>query len=62
MTEIRANYDDIFARCDSTNSCFIHTPDPRAAMELTEAERNAFWEGVIELLGFGYGKAIFATS
>ena len=52
MTEIRANYDDIFARCDSTNSCFIHTPDPRAAMELTEAERNAFWEECYRTPGF----------
>ncbi len=52
MAEIRARYDEIFDLCDRTNNCFIHTPDPRAAMEMSEAERNAFWEECYRTPGF----------
>ena len=44
MAEIRKNYADIFARCQETVGCFIHAADPRSVFDVTEAERDAFWE------------------
>ena len=37
MRRIRANYAEIFARCQETFGCFIHVTDPRAALEVTQA-------------------------
>ncbi len=53
MQDIRARYDEIFRRCQETFSCFIHTPDPRSALEVSEAEREAFWEKLYAEPGFG---------
>lgn len=53
MREIRKNYPDIFKRCQETVGCFIHSPDPRSVFELTEAEREAFWEKQYNEPGFG---------
>ncbi len=53
MAEIRKNYDDIFARCQETVGCFIHAVDPRSALEVTEEEREAFWEQRYGEPGFG---------
>ncbi len=53
MREIRRNYTEIFARCQETVGCFIHTPDPRSVFEVTEAEREAFWEKLYGEPGFG---------
>ena len=53
MNRIRANYTDIFARCQETFGCFIHTADPRSALEVTEAEREAFWQKLYGEPGFG---------
>jgi cation diffusion facilitator CzcD-associated flavoprotein CzcO len=53
MAEIRANYADIFARCQETYGCFIHATDPRSALEVTEEEREAFWEKLYSEPGFG---------
>ena len=44
MDEIRKDYPNIFRRCQESTSCFLHSPDPRKAMELSDAEREAFWE------------------
>ena len=44
MQKIRENYTDIFARCQETVGCFIHATDPRSVFEVTEAEREEFWE------------------
>ena len=35
MSRIRANYPEIFARCQETYGCFIHSTDPRSALEVT---------------------------
>jgi cation diffusion facilitator CzcD-associated flavoprotein CzcO len=53
MREIRENYSDIFARCQETVGCFIHATDPRSVFEVTEAEREAFWEKRYGEPGFG---------
>ncbi len=53
MEAIRARYDEIFARCEQTFSCFLHTPDPRNTFDVTEDERNAFLEKLYSERGFG---------
>jgi cation diffusion facilitator CzcD-associated flavoprotein CzcO len=53
MNEIRANYTEIFARCEATFGCFIHAADPRATFEVTPEEREAFWEKLYSEPGFG---------
>jgi cation diffusion facilitator CzcD-associated flavoprotein CzcO len=53
MAEIRKNYTEIFARCQETYGCFIHTADPRSTFEVTEEEREAFWEKLYSEPGFG---------
>ncbi|HEY2539240.1 MAG TPA: NAD(P)/FAD-dependent oxidoreductase [Stellaceae bacterium] len=53
MRRIRANYPEIFARCQETYGCFIHATDPRATHEVTEEEREAFWAKLYGEPGFG---------
>ena len=53
MRRIRANYPEIFARCQQTYGCFIHATDPRATHEVTQEEREAFWEKLYSEPGFG---------
>jgi cation diffusion facilitator CzcD-associated flavoprotein CzcO len=53
MHRIRANYPEIFARCQETYGCFIHATDPRATHEVTQEEREAFWEKLYGEPGFG---------
>src|SRR5260370_9933998 len=52
MDRIRANYAEIFARCQETYGCFIHATDPRSAHEVTREEREAFWEKLYGEPGF----------
>jgi cation diffusion facilitator CzcD-associated flavoprotein CzcO len=53
MSRIRANYPEIFARCQETYGCFIHSTDPRSALEVIIEEREAFWEKLYGEPGFG---------
>ena len=53
MRRIRANYAEIFERCQQTYGCFIHATDPRATHEVTREEREAFWEKLYGEPGFG---------
>jgi cation diffusion facilitator CzcD-associated flavoprotein CzcO len=53
MRRIRADYQEIFARCQQTYGCFIHATDPRATNEVTPEEREAFWEKLYGEPGFG---------
>jgi cation diffusion facilitator CzcD-associated flavoprotein CzcO len=53
MRRIRANYPEIFARCQETYGCFIHATDPRSVFEVTQEEREAFWEKLYGEPGFG---------
>ena len=59
MRQIRARYPEIFARCHETPGCFIHSPDPRSALEVTPEEREAFFEKLYSEPGFGIWQANF---
>jgi hypothetical protein len=34
-------------------ACFLHTPDPRGTFEVSDAERDAFFEQLYAVPGFG---------
>jgi cation diffusion facilitator CzcD-associated flavoprotein CzcO len=53
MNRIRDRYDEIFAICQETYGCFIHRADPRSTLEVSEEEREAFWEKLYGEPGFG---------
>jgi cation diffusion facilitator CzcD-associated flavoprotein CzcO len=53
MSRIRANYPEIFERCQETYGCFIHATNPRSTFEVTSEEREAFWEKLYGEPGFG---------
>jgi cation diffusion facilitator CzcD-associated flavoprotein CzcO len=59
MAEIRRRYPEIFKRCQETFACFLHTPDPRAAMESAPEEREALWEKLYSSKGFGMWQGNF---
>jgi len=59
MAEIRKTYPQIFERCRETFSCFLHTPDPRSALEVTPEEREATWEKLYNSPGFGLWQGNF---
>jgi hypothetical protein len=40
MSRIRANYLEIFERCQETYGCFTHATDPRSTFEVTSEERQ----------------------
>jgi cation diffusion facilitator CzcD-associated flavoprotein CzcO len=56
---IKAGYSEMFARCRETFACFIHTPDPRGTFEVSEAEREAFYEKLYSEPGFGIWQGNF---
>ena len=53
MAKIKASYDEIFARCKETPGGFIHGPDRRKFEEVSEQDRQAFWEELYASPGFG---------
>jgi cation diffusion facilitator CzcD-associated flavoprotein CzcO len=53
MARIRAGYPEMFQRCQETFACFLHTPDPRTTFEVSEQERQEFWEKLYASPGFG---------
>ena len=59
MERIRARYPEIFARCQETFACFVHTPNPRGTFEVTDEEREAFWEKLYAEPGFGIWQGNF---
>jgi cation diffusion facilitator CzcD-associated flavoprotein CzcO len=59
MRKIRDRYPEIFARCHETPGCFIHSPDPRSALEVTQEEREAFFEKLYGEPGFGIWQGNF---
>lgn len=59
MAGIRARYDEIFARCQETFACFLHTPDARGTFEVSAEEREAFWEKLYANRGFGLWQGNF---
>lgn len=57
--EIKATYPEIFARCRTTPGCFIHMADARGTFEVSEEERDAFYEKLYSEPGFGIWQANF---
>ena len=57
--KIKAGYPEMFARCQQTFACFLHTPDPRGAFEVTAEEREAFYEKLYAERGFGIWQGNF---
>jgi cation diffusion facilitator CzcD-associated flavoprotein CzcO len=57
--KIKAGYPEMFARCQETFACFLHTPDPRSAFEVTDEEREAFYEKLYGERGFGIWQGNF---
>ncbi len=56
---IKAGYPEMFARCQETFACFLHTPDPRGVFEVTDEEREAFYEKLYGERGFGIWQGNF---
>ncbi len=52
MADIRARYDEVFARCAETPGGFIHGPNRSKLAEIPETERLAFWEDLYAAPGF----------
>ncbi len=50
---IKAGYEDVFARCAESHGAFLHTADPRNALEVSAVEREAFYEKLYSEPGFG---------
>jgi cation diffusion facilitator CzcD-associated flavoprotein CzcO len=59
MRDIRARYPEILTLCRETPGCYIHSTDPRATLEATPEERNAFWEKLYAEPGFGIWQGNF---
>jgi cation diffusion facilitator CzcD-associated flavoprotein CzcO len=56
---IKAGYPEMFKRCRETFACFIHTPDPRGTFEVSDDEREAFFEKLYSERGFGIWQGNF---
>ncbi|KJC60868.1 cyclohexanone monooxygenase [Bradyrhizobium sp. LTSPM299] len=56
---IKAGYPEMFRRCQETFACFVHTPDPRGAFEVSDEEREAFYEKLYGERGFGIWQGNF---
>jgi cation diffusion facilitator CzcD-associated flavoprotein CzcO len=56
---IKAGYPEMFKRCQETFACFLHTPDPRGTFEVSDEEREAFFEKLYASPGFGIWQGNF---
>ncbi|MEM7749892.1 MAG: NAD(P)/FAD-dependent oxidoreductase [Pseudomonadota bacterium] len=59
METIRSGYAELFEHCRNTTACFVHSVDPRGTFEVTEEERNSFWESLYRGKGFGIWQGNF---
>ena len=50
--DIKARYPEILAKCRSSFVGFVHEPDPRSMFEVSEKEREAFFEEIWAEPGF----------
>ena len=53
QAEIKASYDEIFAKCKTSHGAFIHNPVREKAVDQTSDEREAFYEKLYGERGFG---------
>lgn len=58
--KIKRTYPEIFARCRETAGAFIHKADPRGALDVSDAEREALYEKLYGEPGFGIWQANFS--
>ena len=56
---LKASYPAMFEILRQTPGCYIHMTDPRGTFEVTEAEREAFWEKLYAEPGFSIWMANF---
>jgi cation diffusion facilitator CzcD-associated flavoprotein CzcO len=56
---IKASYPEMFELLRRTPGCYIHDPDPRGTFEVTDEEREAFWEQRYNEPGFAIWMANF---
>jgi cation diffusion facilitator CzcD-associated flavoprotein CzcO len=56
---IKAGYPAMFELLRQTPGCYIHNHDPRSVFDVTEAEREAFWEALYAKPGFAIWMANF---
>ncbi|HZQ00878.1 MAG TPA: NAD(P)/FAD-dependent oxidoreductase [Reyranella sp.] len=59
MADIRARYDEIFAKCARSPGGFEHEPDRRGFWEVSREERLALWDKLYDSPGFGIWLANF---
>jgi cation diffusion facilitator CzcD-associated flavoprotein CzcO len=57
--KIKSGYPEMFRRCQETFACFLHTPDPRRTFEVSDEEREAFFEKLYAERGFGIWQGNF---
>jgi cation diffusion facilitator CzcD-associated flavoprotein CzcO len=57
--KIKSGYPEMFRRCQETFACFLHTPDPRGTFEVSDEEREAFFEKLYAEPGFGIWQGNF---
>jgi cation diffusion facilitator CzcD-associated flavoprotein CzcO len=59
MADIRARYDEIFARCERSPYGFVHEPDRRGFHQVPREERIALWDRLYDEPGFAIWLANF---
>jgi cation diffusion facilitator CzcD-associated flavoprotein CzcO len=59
QARIKSSFPELFALLRRTPGCYIHVADPRGTFEVSEAEREAFWEALYASPGFGIWQANF---
>jgi cation diffusion facilitator CzcD-associated flavoprotein CzcO len=59
QSKIKSGYPEMFRRCQETFACFLHTPDPRGTFEVSDQEREAFFEKLYAERGFGIWQGNF---
>jgi cation diffusion facilitator CzcD-associated flavoprotein CzcO len=57
--KIKSGYPQMFKRCQETFACFVHTVDPRGTFEVSDEEREAFFEKLYASPGFGIWQGNF---
>jgi cation diffusion facilitator CzcD-associated flavoprotein CzcO len=60
QVRIKATYDEIFERCRATFGQFLHNRDRRSAFDVSDEEREAFYERLYGEPGFGIWMANFS--
>jgi cation diffusion facilitator CzcD-associated flavoprotein CzcO len=57
--KIKASYPEMFKRCSETPAAFLHDFDPRSAFDVSEQERQAFYEKLWAEPGFTKWLGVF---